>query len=81
LVAHVGHQFNVNTTILRTSGSGTVAGYLLILARFFQVWLLRGLPRSADHPVYFGSAVLFAVIEALKKEALGRYSKGHVSCR
>jgi len=25
-------------------------------SRFFQVWLPLGLPRLADHPVYFGSA-------------------------
>jgi hypothetical protein len=24
--------------------------------RFFQVWLLFGLPRRADHSAYFGSA-------------------------
>jgi hypothetical protein len=24
--------------------------------RFFQVWLLVGLPRRADHPAYFGLA-------------------------
>jgi len=29
--------------------------------RFFQVWLPFGLPRLADHPVYFGSAISFAV--------------------
>jgi hypothetical protein len=28
-------------------------------SRFFQVWLLNGLPRRADHPVYFGSAKVY----------------------
>ncbi len=27
--------------------------------RFFQVWLLFGLPRRADHPAYFGLAKFY----------------------
>src|SRR5579872_5740984 len=29
------------------------------VSRFFRVWLLSGLPRSADHPAYFGLAKFY----------------------
>jgi len=42
--------------------------------RFFQVWLPFGLPRLADHPVYFGSAILFAVPFNTQMLHFGRFA-------
>src|SRR4051794_5153623 len=41
MIAHVGEQLDLNTTIFSTTGSGVVAGYLLILADSDQIKLVR----------------------------------------